>query len=194
MFSFLRADPLCLALQLQAARLQRPAFQIRRDPLTSSSLTLFHGFFFSFFYIYISQPVMSMLRLIPLCLTAPPFAQNTDRRCETKGGRVEEELNRRSEVAGGGRKERDLACLSCGTRSSISALAAVLIFWQVGSETLAKLSRKIFNQASKLMSLDRLLLISPIVSVKPNGNFGFRGGCETTRGGWVGGELTASRC
>lgn len=134
MFSFLRADPLCLALQLQAARLQRPAFQIRHDPLTSSSLTLFHAFFFPFLYIYISQPVMSMLRLIPLCLTAPPFAQNTDRRCKTKGGRVEEELNRRSEVAGAGRKKRDLACFSCGTRSSISALAAVLIFWQVGSE------------------------------------------------------------
>lgn len=32
------------------------------------------------------------------------------------------------------------------------------------------------------MSLHRLLLISPIVSVKPNGNVGFRGGCETTGG------------
>lgn len=144
MFSFLRADPLCLALQLQAARLQRPAFQIRRDPLTSSSLTLFHAFFS--FFIYISQPVMSVLRLIPLCLTAPPFAQNTDRRCETKGGQVEEELNRRSEVAGGGREKRDLACFSCGTRSSISALAAALICWRVGSETLAKLPRKLFKR------------------------------------------------
>lgn len=146
MFSFLRADPLCLALQLQAARLQRPAFQIRHDPLTSSSLTLFHAFFFFFFYTYISQPLMSMLCLIPLCLTAPPFAQNTDRRCETKGGRVEEELNRRSEVPGAERKKRDLACSNCGTRSPISALTAVLIFWQVGSETLAKLPRKLFKR------------------------------------------------
>lgn len=47
---------------------------------------------------------MLILRLIPLCLTAPPFTENTDRSCETKGKRVEEELNRRSEVAGKGRK------------------------------------------------------------------------------------------
>lgn len=90
-------DQLCLALQLQALHLQRPAFQIRHDSLTSS-LTA------ALLYIYISQALMLILRLIPLCLTAPPFTQNTDRRCETKGGRVEEELNGRSEGSGKGRK------------------------------------------------------------------------------------------
>lgn len=80
----------------------------RSDTIRSRLRSLF-GFF-----IYISQPLMLILPLIPLCLAAPPFTPNTDRRCETKGGgRVEEELNRRSQVSGKGREKHDSACFSC---------------------------------------------------------------------------------
>lgn len=73
------------AFRLAPRRLRRPAFQIRHDSLTASPLTAAAFFFFS---IFLSQPLMLVRCLIPLCLTAPPFPQNTDKSCQTKGRRV----------------------------------------------------------------------------------------------------------
>lgn len=76
-------DPFCLALQLQALCLQRLASRSRRDSLASFLLHV----------IIFIMCLMLILCLILLSLTVHAFSRNADRRGNTKGRGIEEELH-----------------------------------------------------------------------------------------------------
>lgn len=75
--------PFCLALQLQALRLQRLASRCSRDSLASSSPHV----------IVFIVCLMLILCLILLSLAVHAFSHNADRRADTKGSGFEEELH-----------------------------------------------------------------------------------------------------
>lgn len=72
-------DPFCLALQLQAQSLLRPALRSRHDSLSSLSLSL------SLCYYFIITFLMLIHCLIPLSLNVYAFSHNANKMGNTKG-------------------------------------------------------------------------------------------------------------